>query len=73
MALMHTPTSDAELSDLLDRMLDKGLVFGSADALLVRFEDLSALGSRVTVEAMRTYFSGWMPPELRSLGPQRIK
>jgi hypothetical protein len=73
MAHVHTPTDEAELSDFLDRILDKGLVLGSADSLIVRFNPLADSNTRVCVEAMRTYFGGWMPQELRTQRPFRVK
>lgn len=70
---IHTPTNEAELSDVLDRIMDKGLVLGSADSLLARFTDLCDPQNRVRVISMRTYYGGWIPQELRSPRPFRIK
>lgn len=50
----QAPTEDVELSDLLDRILDKGLFLGSANMLLLGETNLSHPGTHMSVGSMQT-------------------
>lgn len=70
---IHTPTDEAELADILDRIMDQGLSMGPGDTLLAGYTDFSDPRNYVRLVSMRTYFNGWIPLELRTLRPHRVK
>lgn len=50
----HIPSETAELLDLLDRILDKGLFLGSANLLTLGQANLSGPKMRISVISMQT-------------------
>ncbi|HET9182191.1 MAG TPA: hypothetical protein VFP59_08675 [Candidatus Angelobacter sp.] len=58
----HIATQDAELLDLLDRILDKGLFLGSANLLTLGDTDLSGSQSRISVISMYTNVDSYSTP-----------
>lgn len=58
--LIHTPIDEAELLDLLDRILDKGLSLGAANLLLLGETDLCDARSRVSLDSMHVHI-GYHP------------
>lgn len=49
MVRTHIPTEEAELSDILDRVLDKGLVFDASVRLILGGPEISELLKRISV------------------------
>ncbi len=70
---IHTPTDEAELADVLDRIMDQGLFMGPGDSLLARYTDFCDPHNRLRLVSVRTYLNGWIPTELRTLRPHRVK
>lgn len=50
----HLPSETAELLDLLDRIMDKGVFLGSANLLTLGEANLSRPEMRITVISMQT-------------------
>jgi hypothetical protein len=55
-------TDDAELTDLLDRILDKGLFLGSANLLTLGQRNLSAPHTHISLASMQTNTDSYAPP-----------
>jgi len=60
-------TEDAELLDLLDRILDKGLFLGSANLLTLAHTSLSGSRTRVSVSSMQ------MNPDSYTTPPRALR
>ncbi|HEX5434063.1 MAG TPA: hypothetical protein VFY05_07485 [Candidatus Angelobacter sp.] len=70
----HIATQDAELLDLLDRILDKGLFLGSANLLTLGDTDLSGSQSRISVISMYTNADSYStPPRAAAFAGQTLK
>jgi hypothetical protein len=59
---IHVTTDDAELTDLLDRILDKGLFLGSASLLTLGHTNLSAPDTHITLASMQTNTNSYARP-----------
>jgi hypothetical protein len=57
---LHTPSAEADLRDLLDRILDKGLFVGAENLLVLGELDLSSAQSRVSFVSMHIHI-GYHP------------
>lgn len=57
---VHTPTEEAELRDLLDRILDNGLFMGAENLLVLGELDLGSAHSRVRLVSMHIHI-GYHP------------
>lgn len=68
---IHVATDDTELADLLDRILDKGLFFGSANLLTLGQTDLSAPHTRISVSSLHTNTDSYARPLRPSRPPLR--
>ena len=65
---IHTPTDEADLRDLLDRILDKGLFCGMANLMVLGSTDLSHPDNRISVSSVHTNtgeYAGRRHPEGR--------
>lgn len=68
---IHVATDDAELVDLLDRILDKGLFLGSANLLTLGQANLSSPNTRISVSSMQTNMDSYARPLKPALSPLR--
>lgn len=59
---IHVATDDAELGDLLDRILDKGLFLGSANLLILGQTNLSAPHTRISLASIQTNTDSYASP-----------
>jgi len=67
---IRVSTNDAELGDLLDRILDKGLFLGSANLLTLGHTNLS--NTRISLASMQTNTDSYSrPPRPLRTGTQR--
>ena len=57
---LHTPSAEADLRDLLDRILDKGLFLGPETLLVLGELDLSSAQSSVCLVSMHIHI-GYHP------------
>ena len=64
------PTDDAELLDLLDRILDKGLFLGSANILVLAQTNLSEPAMRISVACMQMNSDSFTSPPR---GPRPVR
>lgn len=66
----HIPSETAELLDLLDRILDKGVFLGSANLLTLGQTNLSGPKMRISVISMQTNSDTYTTPPrvLRAAG-----
>ena len=63
----HIATQDADLLDLLDRILDKGLFLGSENLLVLGHIDLRQPNSRISIASLQTNTDRYARPSRSSL------
>ena len=66
----HIATDDAELLDMLDRILDKGLFLGSANLLVLGHTNLSQPAMQISVTSMQMNTDSFTSPPR---GPRLVR